>query len=242
MTTTVVTDNPANASLARGGEGDAGMQNNYLTKADLDRIIREQKAENDRRYNALQAKFNQTEQYLTEANQRYAELQTASQYDDEDERREAIAAMREQQASNQSKAKAEWAERTLNAQTRAIKALAQANIPWGYKAIDWAADAQTPEEVADRIIASIPNAREVMRQETDSYRRQNTPQQNVPQPQMNTTGVEDTIVDTGSPSGNTPEGINNRFWSYSKEEREKIRKLSRRRNVDGSSALSVTQL
>lgn len=242
MTMQVTNDNPDNAALARGGAGDSGTQSNYLTQADIERILREQRAENDRRYNSLQAKLNQTEQYLTEANQRYAEMQAASQYEDEDERREAIQTYREQQANSQARLKAEWAERTLNAQTRSIRALAQANIPWGYHAIDWASDAQTPEEVADRIIASIPNAREVMRRETESYRRQNsTQQQSVVQSQV-APSIDETIVDTGSPSGSTPEGINGRFWQYSREERDKIRKLARRRNADGSSALPITQL
>lgn len=240
MTTKVTDDNPDNASLARGGEGDSGKQTNYLTQADLDRAIREVNAASDRRANALQSRLNQTEQQLYDANQRYAEMQTASQYDDEEDRRAAIASMREQQNNQQATARGQWVERTLTAQTRAIKALATASIPWGNKSIDWADDAQSPEEVADRIIASIPHAREVMQAETESYRRQNVTRQTTPP--ANTAPPDDSVVDTGEPSGSTPAGIVKNYWNYSREERESIRKLARRRNVDGSSALSIDQL
>ena len=239
MTTKVTDDNPDNASLARGGEGDSDKQTNYLTQTDLDRAIREVNAASDRRNNALQSRLNQTEQQLYDANQRYAEMQTASQYDDEEDRQAAITSLREQQNTQQAQARGEWAQRTLTAQTRSIKALATAGIPWGYKAIDWAADAESPEEVADRIIASIPHAREVMRAETEAYRRQNAPKQS---PSQTTTPTDDSVVDSGEPSGSTPAGIVQNYWKYSREEREAIRKLARRRNVDGSSALSIDQL
>ena len=240
MTTAVKGDNPDNALDTRGTNVDAGMQTNGITQDYVQRELAKMQAATDRKLNSALQRAQQAEQVAYEANQRLAEYQEVGkyEYDSEEERQEALKAMRSQAQLNQELETGRMAQRTLQAQSRSVRALSAAGVPWGYKHIDWADDAQTPEEVADRIIASIPYAREMLNREQSQARQTINQVRQAPQAAYSDDGIQD----TGSPSGSTPGGILENWANLSREEREKYRKLAKRRNADGSSALRLEDL